>query len=175
MLRTFDGKEPRVAASAYVDPTAVVVGDVEIGDRATVLPGAVLRADLGSIVLEEGANVQDNATVHSDGSDPQVRLEPYAAVGHNAIVHNARVGERSLVGMNATVLDGATLAERSAVAAGSVVLEGTDVGSRTLVGGTPATELRTDLSDADGWFDTGEHYAELRERYVDGEAVDGGP
>lgn len=172
MLRTFDGEEPTVAESAYVDPTAVVIGDVEIGARATVLPGAVLRGDLGRIVLREGANVQDNATIHSDASDPEVRLGPYAAVGHDAIVHNARLGERSLVGMDATVLDGAELEPRSVVAAGSVVLEDTTVESRTLVGGTPAEELKAGLSDDDGWFSTGEHYADLGGRYAASERVD---
>jgi carbonic anhydrase/acetyltransferase-like protein (isoleucine patch superfamily) len=171
MLRTFDGAAPEVAETAYVDPSAVVVGDVEIGERATVLPGAVLRGDLGSITLREGANVQDNATVHADTPDAEVVFERYGAAGHNAVVHNAHVGARALVGMHATVLDGATLEPRSVVAAGSVVLEGTTVPSRTLVGGTPAEELRADLPGDAGWFDTGEHYAALAERYAASETV----
>jgi carbonic anhydrase/acetyltransferase-like protein (isoleucine patch superfamily) len=171
MLRAFRGTEPEVAESAYVDPAATVIGDVTVGPEATVLPGAVIRGDGGSVELRERANVQDNATIHADGMAADVVLKSRAAVGHNAIVHNATLGERSLVGMHATVLDEAVLEPRSIVAATALVREGEQVETGTLVGGVPAAVLRDDLDPAHPMFHVADRYAE----HVDGlEPVDGG-
>lgn len=164
MLRAFDGTEPEVAESAYVDPAATVIGDVTVGPEVTVLPGAVIRGDGGSVTLRERANVQDNATIHADGMTDHVVLEPQAAVGHNAVVHNATVGERSLVGMHATVLDETVLEPRSVVAAGALVREGTRVASGTLVGGVPAEVLRDGLDSGHPMFHVADRYAE----HIDG-------
>lgn len=159
MERSFHDQEPTVADSAYVDPTAVVIGNVTIGEEATVLPGAVLRGDGGGeILLDARANVQDNVTIHADASGEQVHLQENAAVGHNAIVHNATVGEHSLVGMNATVLDRAVLEPYSVVGANSLVREGQRVESGTLVGGTPAEVLKDGLDRNSALFATAESY-----------------
>jgi carbonic anhydrase/acetyltransferase-like protein (isoleucine patch superfamily) len=161
MLRSYQDHDPTVAESAYVDPTAVVIGDVTIGPDATVLPGAVLRGDGGGeIVLDAHANVQDNATIHADAPDQQVHLKDNAAVGHNAIVHNATVGEHSLVGMGATVLDDAVLDPYSVVGANSLVPEGKHVETETLVAGTPAEVLKDDMDRENPLFMTGAHYTE---------------
>lgn len=171
MLRAFRGTEPEIAESAYVDPAATVIGDVTVGPEATVLPGAVIRADGGSVELQERANVQDNATIHADGMADDVVLAPGAAVGHNAIVHNATIGERSLVGMHATVLDDAVLDPQSIVAASALVRGGTRVESGTLVGGVPAGVLRGDLDPENPMFHVADRYAQ----HVEGlEPVDGG-
>jgi carbonic anhydrase/acetyltransferase-like protein (isoleucine patch superfamily) len=141
MIRTFDGTEPRIAESAYVDDTAVVIGNVVVEAEASVWPNATLRGDHGQIVVGAGANVQDNAVLHEDAV-----LEPNATVGHSAIVHAATVAEGALVGMNAVVLDGAHVGEDAVVGAGGVVTEGTAVPPATLVVGTPA-EPTADLDD----------------------------
>jgi carbonic anhydrase/acetyltransferase-like protein (isoleucine patch superfamily) len=153
MIRSFDGTVPEIGDSAYVDASAVVVGDVTIESEASVWPGAVLRGDHGSIVLREGANVQDNATLHED-----VELGPYTTVGHNAIVHAAHTERRSMVGMGAIVLDDATIGEESIVAANSVVTGGTEVPERTLVAGAPA-EVVKELEDT-GWTAAADRYVE---------------
>ncbi|WP_338729958.1 gamma carbonic anhydrase family protein [Haladaptatus sp. DJG-WS-42] len=160
MLRSFDGTEPDIAASAYVDPAAVVIGDVRIGPDASVWPNAVLRGDVGTIVVGEGANVQDNATLHED-----VVLEASTTVGHGAIVHDATVREGSLVGMNAVVLDDADIGRESIVAAGSVVTEGTEVPPGVLVTGAPAT-VKLDLDNADVSAGAA-HYVALSKRYAE--------
>jgi len=161
MERSFHDQEPTVADSAYVDPSAVVVGNVTIGEEATVLPGAVLRGDGGGeIVLDARANVQDNVTIHADAPGEQAHLKENAAVGHNAIVHNATVGEHSLVGMNATVLDRAVIEPYSVVGANSLVREGQRVESGTLVGGTPAEVLKDGLERDSALFATAESYTE---------------
>ena len=173
MIRSFGDQEPTIASSAYVDPTAVVIGDVTVGPEATILPGAVLRGDGGGeIVLEANANVQDNVTIHADASGTQVVLCENAAVGHNAIVHNATVGEHSLVGMNATVLDDATVEPYSVVAANSLVRESQRVESGTLVGGTPAEVLRDGLDRENRLFGTAARYTERVEGLRSGELLE---
>ena len=159
MLRSFDGTTPQVADSAYVDESAVVIGDVVVEDEASVWPNATLRGDHGRIVVGEGANVQDNAVLHEEAT-----LEPRSTVGHGAIVHDATVAERGLVGMNATVLDGATVGERAVVAAGSVVTEGTEVPPATLVAGSPA-EVKTEIDDPH-LEATADRYVELADRHA---------
>ena len=166
MIRPFEDHEPTVADSAYVDPEAVVIGNVTVGEEATVLPGAVIRGDGGGeVILERCANVQDNVTIHADAPGERVHLKENAAVGHNAIVHNATVGEHSLVGMNATVLDRATLEPYSVVGANSLVPGGQHVESGTLVVGNPADVLRDDLDHDNPLFATAESYTERVEGF----------
>lgn len=173
MIRSFYDQEPDIADTAYVDSEATVVGAVTVGDDATILPGAVLRGDGGGkVVLETGANVQDNATIHADADGEQVRLAENAAVGHNAIVHNATVGEHSLVGMNSTVLDHATVESYSVVAANSLVREGQRVESGVLVGGSPAETIREDLDPDDRLFETAARYTQRVDGFRAGERVD---
>ncbi len=158
MLRAVDGMEPRIADSAYVDETAVVIGDVVVEAAASVWPNSTLRGDSGCIVIGEGSNVQDNAVCHEDAV-----LEAGVTVGHGAIVHAATVAEGALIGMNAVVLDGAHVGEEAVVAAGAVVTEGTEVPAATLVAGVPA-EAATTLEDppADA---PAQHYVHLARRY----------
>ncbi|AXR78955.1 gamma carbonic anhydrase family protein [Natrarchaeobaculum sulfurireducens] len=160
MLRSFDGREPQIADSAYVDEAAVVIGDVIVEADASVWPNVTLRGDHGTITVGEGANVQDNAVCHESAV-----LEPYSTVGHSAIVHDATVGERALVGMNAVVLDGARVGDGAVVAAGSVVTEGTDVPPKTLVAGAPA-EPKTEVDDP-RLETTADRYVELSRRYAE--------
>jgi carbonic anhydrase/acetyltransferase-like protein (isoleucine patch superfamily) len=161
MLRSFEGTEPRIDESAYVDESAVLIGDVVVERDASVWPSATLRGDHGRIVVGEGANVQDNAVLHED-----VELESYSTVGHSAIVHGATVGERALIGMNAVVLDGSHIGDGAVVAAGSVVTSGTDVESSALVAGTPA-EQKGEVEDP-RLETTAERYVELADRYEAG-------
>lgn len=158
MIRSFDGQTPTIADSAYVDEMAVVVGDVTIGENASVWPGAVLRGDEGHIEIGEGTNVQDQAVCHEP-----TEIGPHVTIGHSAIVHAAHVEERSVVGMNSTVLDDAEIGHHSIVAAGSVVTERTEIPPYSLAVGTPA-EVRGDTSDSD-WFGAAESYTKLAEEH----------
>ena len=158
MLRSFDGTTPTVAESAYIDERAVVIGDVTIGENASVWPGAVLRGDEGHIEIGEGVNVQDQAICHEP-----TEIGPRVTIGHSAIVHAAHVSKRSVVGMNSVVLDDANIGHHSIIAAGSVVTEGTEVPPYSLVVGTPA-EIEGDTSDSD-WFGAAESYVELTDKH----------
>jgi carbonic anhydrase/acetyltransferase-like protein (isoleucine patch superfamily) len=160
MIRSFDGIEPDIHETAYVDPAATVIGDVEIGPEASVWPNVTLRGDDGRIVLERGANVQDNAVCH----EPTVIREE-ATIGHSAIVHAAAVEPRAMVGMNAVVLDDAVVGEESLVGAGSVVTEGTEIPDSTLAAGTPAEVVKK--VEESMWTSAGKAYIELSRAHAE--------
>lgn len=137
----FEGHTPTVSSSAWVAPTATLVGEVTVADNAVILFGAVVRADRAAITVGPGSNLQDNVVVHADpGFD--VVIGAGVSVGHGAVVHGAVVGDNTLVGMNATVLNGARIGKNCIIAAGSVVLEGADIPDGSLVAGTPGTLRR---------------------------------
>lgn len=160
VLRSFDGTEPAVHESAYVDPSAVVIGDVTLERDASVWPNAVLRGDHGGIHLEAGANVQDGAVLHEGA-----RIGPHATIGHNAIVHGAEVEERALVGMAATVLDRSVVGERAMVGANALVTQDTEIPPHTLATGTPA-EVRREV-DESPWAYASDTYVELARRHAE--------
>lgn len=139
------GHVPRIDPSAFVAPTATVVGDVEVGPGSGVFYGAVLRGDRSSVRVGAGSNLQDNVVVHADPGHPCL-IGSRVSVGHGAVVHGCTVEDEVLVGMNATVLNGAVIGTGSLVAAGAVVLEGTVVPPRSLVAGVPA-KVRRELTE----------------------------
>lgn len=137
MLVDFDGKKPEVAAGAFVAPNATLIGEVEVGPGASIWFGAVLRADWNHIRIGARTSVQDNCVIHGSmmiGTD----IGEECTIGHGAVVHNAKVRDGALVGMNAVVLDGAEVGEEAVVSAGSVVTQGMKVPPRTMVAGIPA-------------------------------------
>lgn len=145
MMRAFAGHEPVVAPGAWIAPNATLVGQVRIAPGASVYFGAVLRADINSITLGEGSNIQDNVAVHVDDDAPTT-IGRGVSVGHAAVVHGCTIGNDCLIGMNATVLSHAVIGDESLVAAGTVVLEGTVIPPRSLVAGVPG-KVRRELTD----------------------------
>ena len=131
------GKTPKIAQGAFIAPTAVLIGDVEVGEEASIWFGAVLRGDHGRIVVGRGSNVQDNVTLHAP-EDGETIIEEDVTIGHGAVLEGCRVRRGALVGMNAVILHNATVGEQAMIAAGSVVMEGMDVPPRTLAAGVPA-------------------------------------
>ncbi|BBL80228.1 gamma carbonic anhydrase family protein [Rubrobacter xylanophilus] len=140
-LAEVGGLRPRVAPDAFLAPGVVVVGGVRIGARSSVWYGSVLRAEDEEVVIGEGCNVQDLCLMHADPGYPAV-LEDGVSVGHRAIVHGARVGRDSLVGMGAVLLNGVVVGPGSVVAAGAVVTPGTGIPPGSLVAGVPAKVVR---------------------------------
>ncbi|MFN8036279.1 MAG: gamma carbonic anhydrase family protein [Acidimicrobiia bacterium] len=138
---SFEGLEPQVHPSAFVAPTAILVGDVIVEENASVWYGAVVRADYSPVAIRAGANIQDGAVVHGP---PGLTTEvgPGATVAHNCVVHGAVLGEECLVANGAIVLDGATVGARSLVAAGSVVPAGATIPEGFLAAGSPAVVKR---------------------------------
>lgn len=159
-----EGVVPVVHPSAYVHPTAVLIGDVHIGPNCFVGPLASLRGDFGRIVMAAGANLQDHCVFHTFPGTEAV-IERDGHVGHHAVLHGCRVGAGALIGMNAVVMDGAVVGERAFVGAHSFVRAGFVVPPATLAAGNPAV-VRRDLTDDEmAWKANGTRiYQRLAER-----------
>lgn len=163
----FENIRPVVDPSAFVHPTASLIGDVIVGPACLVGPGASLRGDIGRIVMERGSNVQDNCTVHTfPGKD--CIIGPDGHVGHGAVLHGCRLEANAMIGMNAVVMDDVLVGENSFVAAMAFVRAGMEIPANTLVGGIPAKILRS-LSDEEvGWKSAGTVvYQRLAHRYLE--------
>ncbi|HCA87074.1 MAG TPA: gamma carbonic anhydrase family protein [Streptomyces sp.] len=141
MITSVGGKVPEIGAGAFTAPTSVVLGEVSLGPGASVWYHTVLRADCGPISIGADSNVQDNCTVHVDPGFP-VTLGERVSVGHNAVLHGCTVEDDVLIGMGATVLNGARIGAGSLVAAQALVPQGMDVPPGSLVAGVPAKVKR---------------------------------
>ncbi len=137
----FNGKIPRISASAFVHPDAVIIGDVTIGENCFIAPGAVIRGDFGSIILGEAVSFQDNAVIHVNVDD-KVVIENDVIVGHGALLHDVHILPRAIIGMGSVLMFNVICEEDSFVAAGSVVPQGMRVPSGTIVAGNPAKIIK---------------------------------
>ncbi len=142
MIDSFLGQSPDLGDGVYVSDTAAVVGDVTLGDGASVWFGASLRGDVHWIRIGAGSNVQDNATVHVSRGTHPCDVGAGVTIGHNAVVHGCTIEDDVLIGMGAVVLDGAVIGAGSLVGAGALVTGGTVVPPRSLVLGSPARVVR---------------------------------
>ena len=146
MLRPYRGRLPVVDPSAYVDSSAQIIGDVEIGAESSVWMNAVVRGDVNFIRIGHRSNVQDGTIVHVMHDTHPTRIGDDVTIGHGAVVHGCTVGDRVLIGMGAILLNGATVGEDSIVAAGTLVPEGAIIPPRSLAMGSPA-KVRRALSE----------------------------
>lgn len=167
MIIKYNRIVPTIGKNVFIAPTAVVIGDVTIGDNASIWFNTVLRGDMAPITIGANANVQDNCTVHTDFGKPAV-IGDNVTVGHNAVVHGCTIEAGSLVGIGAIVLNDAHVMEQTVVAAGAVVREGERVGPRQLVAGTPAT-VKKNLADLpmDRFERSVKQYLKLSATYLD--------
>ena len=140
-------KQPQVAKDAFVAAEATLIGDVTIGERASVWPGAVIRGDNEPIRIGAESNVQEGAVLHADPGFP-LNIGTRVTIGHQAMLHGCTIGEGSLVGIQAVVMNGAVIGANSIVGAGALVTEGKQFPERSLIMGVPGKVVRQ-LSDAD--------------------------
>jgi len=138
LIAAFRGRQPVVPASAFLAPTALVVGDVILGEGASVWYGTVVRGDVGPIRIGARTNIQDGCVLHVTTGLPGLTVGEDVTVGHRTILHGATVRDRCLIGMGAVLLDGCDIGEESLVGAGSVVREGMKVPPASFVAGVPA-------------------------------------
>lgn len=167
-LIPFNGKTPRVHASAFLAPTAVLIGDVTVGAEASVWFGAVLRGDDpdNGILVGEGSSVQDNCVVHVGTWGPTV-IGRCVTVGHGAKFESCTIGDRTVVGMNAVILQNAVVGEECVLAANTVVLEGAHIPPRSVVAGVPGKVKKSLDGSAAEWIARGgRHYVSLSRAYL---------
>jgi carbonic anhydrase/acetyltransferase-like protein (isoleucine patch superfamily) len=148
MLRPFRGITPTVPATCYVDPSAQVLGDVVLGDHASIWMNAVVRGDVHSIRIGNGSNIQDCAVLHGMRNLYPVHIGNGCTIGHNATVHGCTLEDDVLVGMGAIILNGAHIGQGSIIAAGALIPEGTQIPPRSLVAGLPG-KVRRPTTDED--------------------------
>ena len=141
MMLSFGGKMPRDEGAVFVAANATVLGDVTLGRGVNIWYGAVLRADEGALILGENSNVQDNAVLHCDPGG-QVVLGKNVTVGHSALVHGCTVGENSLIGMHATLLNHSVVGKRCIIGAGALVPEGMVIPDDSVAVGIPARVIK---------------------------------
>lgn len=168
-LIPFRGRTPDVHPTAFVAPTAVLIGNVEVGPESSVWFGAVLRGDHPSHGIRIGArtSIQDNCVIHVSAEGPTV-VGDEVTVGHGAVFESCEIRRGALIGMNAVLLHHAIIGEESLVAAGSVVPSGMEVPPRTLVAGSPATARKTLEGESASWIrGSARHYVELSREYLE--------
>ena len=167
MLRPYKGVWPKVGDRVYVDVSAQVIGDVELGDHSSIWMGAVVRGDVHSIKIGPYTNIQDNCVVHVFKDLHPTVLADHVTVGHSVTLHGCRIDAWCLIGMGAIILNGAHIGEESIVAAGSLVPEGKVIPPRSLVLGTPGRVLRQVTEEERlGLRKYAQNYFEYKETYL---------
>ena len=175
-VRPYRGTFPTLGERAYVDPAATCIGDVVLGDDASLWPGTVVRGDVNFIRIGARTNVQDGTVVHVSHDGPHAKLGGFATVigddvtiGHKAIIHACRIEDAVLVGMGAMLLDGVVVRRHAFVGAGALVTPGKEVGPGELWLGNPARKARM-LSDAEieALYYSAGHYVRLKDEYLSG-------
>jgi len=142
-IRPYQGKHPLIAASAYVDPASVIIGDVIIGEDSSVWPLCVIRGDVNYIRIGVRTNIQDGSILHVMKDEYPLTLHDDITVGHSVTLHGCTIESRCLIGMRATILNGVVVGEGSIVAAGTLLTERTVIPPRSLVIGSPGKVKRT--------------------------------
>jgi carbonic anhydrase/acetyltransferase-like protein (isoleucine patch superfamily) len=168
-MYSFEGRSPKVHPTAFIAPTATLVGEVVVEEGASVWYGAVIRADFSAVTIRRGANVQDGAVIHGPPGEP-TEIGAGATVAHNCVVHGAVLGAECLIANGAIVLDGAKIGARSLVAAGSVVSSGQEIPEGVLVAGAPAVVKRPiEGTPSEFWVKANPSaYQDLAERHLKG-------
>jgi carbonic anhydrase/acetyltransferase-like protein (isoleucine patch superfamily) len=172
-LRIYKGISPQLGHAAYVDDSAVVIGDVVIGDESSVWPMAVVRGDVNSIRIGKRSNVQDGTVVHvthrySDNPEGHAAtIGDDVTVGHNVTIHGCTIEDRCLIGIGSTVLDGAIIHSNVLLGAGSLVSEGKELEGGYLYLGAPAKKIRELTEEELNWFEySARHYQQLKDDYL---------
>ena len=166
LILPFNGKVPRIHKTAYIAPNATIIGDVVIGEHASVFYNVVLRGDLNRITIGARTNIQDNCVLHVDADAP-CTLGDDVTVGHHAMLHGCTIGNRVLVGMGSIVLDDAVVEDEVVIGAGSLVPPRKRLKSGFLYMGSPAVAVR-ELTDAERahFLYSAAHYVKLAADYL---------
>ncbi|MDJ0646144.1 MAG: gamma carbonic anhydrase family protein [Flavobacteriaceae bacterium] len=142
IIKELNGKEPQIGSDCFIAETAVIIGDVVLGDQCSIWYSAVLRGDVHYIRMGNKVNVQDNATIHCTYEKSPTNIGNNVSIGHNAIVHGCTIHDNVLIGMGAIVMDDCIIESNSIIAAGAVVTKGMHVESGCIYAGMPAKKIK---------------------------------
>ncbi len=167
MLKSFNSKLPKVHETAFVADDAIIIGDVEIGENASVWFGSVIRGDVNHIRIGAGANIQDATVIHVNSKTYPTILEDKITVGHRVTLHGCYIESGCLIGIGAVLLDGVRVGRNSLVAAGSLLTPGTQIPPNSMVMGSPA-KVKRDLTHEElAYLDRSwRNYVELKNKYI---------
>ena len=166
MLYAFDGKIPKISKTAYISDQALVIGEVDIGNHCYIGHGVILRGDYGRIEIGSGTAVEENVTVHAPPGDV-CKIGRKVTLGHGAIVHAGKIGDRSVIGMGAILSLRSRIGERAIVAEGAVVKRNQQVPARAVVAGNPAKWVRqVTPEDEKRWGKAKQLYIDLAKKYL---------
>lgn len=142
LIKELLGKTPIIGKEVFLAETAVIIGDVEIGEQCSIWYNAVLRGDVNSIIIGNRVNIQDNVTVHCTYQKFITKIGHNVSIGHNAVIHGCEIKDNVLIGMGTIVMDGCVIEPYAVVAAGSVVTQGVNIGAGELWAGVPAKKVK---------------------------------
>jgi carbonic anhydrase/acetyltransferase-like protein (isoleucine patch superfamily) len=165
VLYEFEGKQPKIAKSAFVFPSATIIGDVRIGENCFIAPDAVLRGDWGYIEVGNGSNIQDTCVIHARPGEGTI-LGENSHIGHGAVIHQAELGNHVLVGINAVVMDFTKIGDECIIGSGCVIPQRKVIEPNSIVMGVPGKVVGTvsETQNQYSWWAT-EHYQTLPMRY----------
>jgi len=166
MIRAYRGIVPKIAASAYIDPSAQVIGDVVVGERSSIWPNVAARGDTNVIRIGDETNIQDNSALHCDPGPFALHIGNRVTVGHMAMLHGCTIEDDCLIGIGAIVLNGAKIGSGSVIAAGAVVPEGAEIPAGSMAMGVPAKVKRQVSEEERERFRlNAQHYVEAARAY----------
>ena len=168
MIRSLNGKTPKIAESAFISEAAYIVGDVEIGENSSVWPGAVIRGDFGKIKIGQNSAIEDNCVIHSGSPSGlgDIVIGDNVHIGHGAVLNCHKVGNSTLLGMNCTILHDVEIGEFCVIAAGCLVTQGMKIPDRSFIVGVPGKIKGEVLPKQLWWVEYGsEIYARLAKQY----------
>ena len=172
-IRTFNQHTPQLGNNVWVDPSAVIIGDVVLGDDCSVWPMAVIRGDMHSIRIGKGCSIQDGSVLHITHAGPftgaghPLLLGDWVTVGHQALLHGCQIGNQVLIGMSATVMDGAVIEDQVILGAGSLVPPNKRLVSGFLYVGNPVLQVRPLTDQEQSYFSyTANNYIALKNQYL---------
>ncbi|NOQ94166.1 MAG: gamma carbonic anhydrase family protein [Methylophaga sp.] len=171
-IRHFEGTQPDIHSSTYIDDTALVLGDVQVGKNSSIWPLTVIRGDVNSIQIGENTNVQDNSVLHVSHKGPynpdgfNLKIGNNVTVGHRVILHGCQIGNSCLIGMGSTIMDGAIIESHTIIGAGSLVTPNKHLESGYLWMGSPARKVRKLSADELESIEySAQHYVRLKNRH----------
>jgi carbonic anhydrase/acetyltransferase-like protein (isoleucine patch superfamily) len=167
MVRTFQGIKPTIPPSCFIETTAVVIGDVVMGEDCSVWFNAVIRGDVNDIRIGNRTNVQDLCMLHVTHDTHPLVIGNEVTIGHHVVLHGCTIHDRVLVGMGAIIMDGAVIGEDSVVGAGALIVEGTIVPPRSVILGSPAKIKRSVTEKELAWIkESADNYVQYAQQYI---------